>query len=233
VYRVRKGWKLAKCLPLVSTSSALGIETCLHKGALTAEGTKNALLDEKTGEKARAAPSSLHLCSALNNGSRRGWQLAVGRWQKWHRVLHKKRTPQFSVLKSSADLLATTASKRSDCQPLANASYCVRQAVLPQWSPFQFLLQAEGSKWGGEGSETKLLTLAPKVAVLLHMWFLTWAYGDSECVKRMLVQEPLNGSVYIGNAFRVEGWYLPPSFSRGCWRTKSRRAQVQTVGYTS
>lgn len=116
----------------VSSSSALGIKTCLYKGFLTAEGTKCSL--------ERKEPESLHLPSTpaleRNNASQRSWQPALGRWQKQHYSLHKRRKPKLSALGSGVSILPTTSWKRRD-----------RHSNQPSWasgnhrfSPQQFPL---------------------------------------------------------------------------------------------
>lgn len=95
----------------VSSSSALGIKTCLYKGFLTAEGTKCSL--------ERKEPESLYLPSTpaleWNNASQRSWQLALGRWKKQYFSLHKRRKPKLTALGSNVIILPATSWKRRDC----------------------------------------------------------------------------------------------------------------------
>lgn len=122
---------------LVSSSSASGIKTCLYKGFLTAEGTKCS--------PERKEPESLHLPSTpalqRNNASQRSWQLALGRWQKQHCSLHKRRKRELSALGSSVIILPTISRKRRTT-PSTNRAECLetRGCFSLQQFPLSLLL---------------------------------------------------------------------------------------------
>lgn len=111
---------------LVSSSSALGIKTCLYKGFLTAEGTKCS--PERKEQNLLHLPSTPTL--QRNNASQRSWQLALGRWQEQCCSLPRKRKLELSASRSSTIILPTT-SRQTRSPHRVTGSQC-----HPPSSPF-------------------------------------------------------------------------------------------------